>query len=83
MGLQEEIEATKKQRRRATKEREKARQLDRQREDIHPSQVLSKLETLRPPPSASLRLPEAKPDPEKEYPVRHLAIRPIHPEETL
>ena len=49
-GIQEEIETTKKQRRRATREREKARQLDRQREEIHPSQVLSELESLRPPP---------------------------------
>jgi hypothetical protein len=65
--LQEEIEATKKQRRRATREHEKARQFDRQREEIHPSQVLSELESLRPPPPASLRLAEAKPDPEKEY----------------
>src|SRR2546428_665030 len=37
--------------------------------------LLSELEALRPPPPASLRLPEAKPDPEKEYPVQHLAIR--------
>jgi len=83
MGLQEEIETTKQQRRRATREREKERQFDRQREDIHPSEVLSELEALRPPPPASLRLPEAKPDPEKTYPVRYLAIRPIHSEEIL
>jgi hypothetical protein len=74
-GLQEEMEATKLQRRRATRMREQARQFDRQREEIHPSHVLSELEALRPPPPASLRLPEAKPDPEKEYPVQHLAIR--------
>jgi transposase len=74
-GLQEEMEATKKQRARATRMREQARQFDRQREEIHPSQVLSELEALHPPPPASLRLPEAKPDPEKEYPVQHLAIR--------
>ena len=74
-GLQEEMEATKSQRRRATRMREQARQFDRQREEIHPSQVLCELETLRPPSPASLRLPEAKPDPEKEYPVQHLAIR--------
>jgi len=73
--MQAEIEETKKQRRRASREREQARQFDRQREEIHPSQVLSELEALRPPPPASLRLPEAKPDPEKEYPVQHLAIR--------
>ena len=82
-GMQEEIEATKKQRRRTTREREYGRQLDRQREDSHPSQVLSELEALRPPPLASLRLPEAKPDPEKEYPVRHLAIRSTSSEDTL
>jgi len=77
--IQEEIEATKKQRRRATREREKARQLDRQREEIHPSQVLSELESLRPPP-ASLRLPKAKPDPDREYPVQVLPIRPFKTE---
>ncbi len=81
--MQEEIEATKKQRRRATREREYSRQLDRQREDIHTSQVLSELAAIPPPPPSSLRLPEAKPDPEKEYPVRHLAIRPTNSEETL
>ena len=73
--IQEEIEATKSLRRRATRMREQARQFDRQREEIHPSHVLSELEALRPPPPASLRLPEATPDPEKEYPVQHLAIR--------
>src|SRR2546428_10411729 len=79
-GLQEEIEATKEQRRRATREREYGRQLDRQREEIHPSQVLSELESLRPPPPASLRLPEAKPDPDREYPVQVLPIRPFKTE---
>jgi hypothetical protein len=72
--MQEEIEATKRQRRRASRAREQGRQFDRQREEIHPSQALSELEALRPPP-ASFRLPEAKPDPEKAYPVQHLAIR--------
>jgi transposase len=74
-SLQEEIEATKSQRRRATRLREQARQFDRQREEIHPSEVLSELEALRPPAPARLQLPEAKPDPEQEYPVEHLAIR--------
>lgn len=73
--MQEEMEGAKKQRGRATRLREQARQFDRQRQEIHPSQVLSELEALRPSPPASLRLPEAKPDPEKEYPVQHLAIR--------
>jgi len=48
--IQEEIEVTKKQRKRTTREQEKARQLDRQREVIHPQEVLSVLEALRSPP---------------------------------
>jgi hypothetical protein len=78
--MQEEIEASKKQRRRATREREYSRQLDRQREEIHPPHVLDALATMQPLPSASLRLPPAKPDPEKEYPVRVLPIRPYETE---
>jgi hypothetical protein len=52
-----------------------ARQLDRQREETHPPHVLEALESLAPPKSESLRLPKATPDPVKEYPVQHLAIR--------
>jgi hypothetical protein len=37
--------------------------------------VLEALESLTPPKSESLRLPKATPDPVKEYPVQHLAIR--------
>jgi len=80
-NIQEEIEATKKQRRRATREREYARQLDRQREEVHPTQILETLATLQPPAPTSLRLPEAKPDPEREYPVQILPIRPFKTEE--
>jgi hypothetical protein len=36
---------------------------------------LEQLATVSPPPPSHVRLPEAKPDPEKEYPVRRLAIR--------
>jgi hypothetical protein len=73
--MQEEIKETKKQRARLTREREKARQLDRQREEIHPTHVLDALENLAPEPGSGLRLPKATPDPVKEYPVQHLAIR--------
>jgi hypothetical protein len=74
--IQEEIESAKKQRRRATREREKARQFDRQREEIHPPHVLEALAAMQEPPPSSLRLPEAKPDPDGEYPVQLLPIRP-------
>ncbi|HEY6407627.1 MAG TPA: hypothetical protein VIY29_09180, partial [Ktedonobacteraceae bacterium] len=73
--MQEEINETKKQRRRASRAQEQARQLDRQREEIHPPHVLEALESLAPPKSENLRLPKAAPDPVKEYPVQHLAIR--------
>ena len=78
--IQEEIAATKKQRKRATREQEYARQLDRQREEVHPSHVLETLATLQPPVPTSLRLPEAKPDPDGEYPVQILPIRPFKTE---
>jgi uncharacterized Zn finger protein (UPF0148 family) len=81
--IQEEIEATKKQRNQRTREQEKARQLDRQREEIHPQEVLETLESLHPPPPPGLRLPEAKPDPDKEYPVQILSIRPFDQENGL
>ncbi len=79
--LQAEIEAAKKQRRRATRAREQARQFDRQREEIHPPHVLSALAALQEPPPEALRLPEAKPDPDREYPVHVLPIRPLTPED--
>ena len=73
--MQEEIEETKKQHRRASRAREQARQFDRQREEIHPPHVLETLESLAPDTASSLRLPKATPDPAKEYPVQQLAIR--------
>ncbi len=81
--MQAEIESTKKQRRRATREREYGRQLDRQREEIHPPHVLEALAAMQPPTPTSLRLPPAKPDPDKEYPVQILPIRPRKTETNL
>ena len=78
--IQEEIAATKKQRRRTTRAQEYGRQLDRQREEIHPPSVLEALATLQPPAPSSLRLPVAKPDPDREYPLRILPIRPYETE---
>src|SRR6516162_7471125 len=63
--IQEDIETTKKQRGKALRQREKARQFDRQREEIHPSYVVEALESLAPAARESLQLAEAIPDPEK------------------
>src|SRR5256884_2248481 len=73
--IQAEIAATKKQRRRAVREREKARQFDRQREEIHPAHVLEALASLAPPPRESLRLPKATPDPQRASSGQPLVIR--------
>jgi hypothetical protein len=73
--IQEEIEATKKQRRRAVRESEKARQFDRQREEIHPFHVLETLEDLAPPERESLQLAKATPDPERASSGQILPIR--------
>src|SRR5712692_9801269 len=78
--IQEEIETTKKQRKRATREQEYSRQLDRQREEVHPIHVLEALAGMTPPTPSNLRLPEAKPDPDREYPVQILPIRPYEKE---
>ena len=73
--IQEEVEATKKRRRRAARENEKARQFDRQREEIHPSHVLETLESFAPPERESFQLSKAAPDPERVYSGQPLAIR--------
>src|SRR5512140_3647806 len=73
--IQEDIETTKKQRGKALRQREKARQFDRQREEIHPSYVVEALESLAPTARENLQLAEAIPDPEKVYSWEPLAIR--------
>src|SRR5712691_12231535 len=73
--IQEDIETTKKQRTKALRRREKARQYDRQREEIHPSYVVEALESLAPSDRESLQLPKATPDPVKVYSWEPLVIR--------
>ena len=73
--IQEDIETTKKQRTKALRQAEKARQYDRQREEIHPSSVFETLENLAPTVRESLQLAEAIPDPEKAFSWEPLAIR--------
>ena len=73
--IQEDIETTKKQRTKALRQREKARQYDRQREEIHPSYVVEALESLAPTARENLQLAEAIPDPEQVFSWEPLAIR--------
>ncbi len=59
----------------AVRESEKARQFDRQREEIHPSPVLETLANLALPERESFRLPKGAPDPARDYSAQPLAIR--------
>ena len=72
--IQEEIAATKKQRRQAIRQQEKAQQFDRQREEIHPAHVLEVLGSLAPPERVSLHVPKADPDPERTTSSQPLVI---------
>ncbi len=73
--IQEEIATTKKQRRQAIREQEKARQFDRQREEIHPSSVLETLKTFAPPERESLQVAKARPDSGRTPGAQILPIR--------
>ncbi len=73
--IQGEIIASKKQRRRVIREQEKARQFDRQREEIHPAHVFETLNNLAPPERESPRLSKATPDPARAPREQILPIR--------
>jgi len=58
--IQEEIETAKKRRRRLAREQEYSRQLDRQREEIHPPHVLDQLPQMTPPAPSSVLLEDGQ-----------------------
>ena len=60
---------------------EQSRQWDRQREDIHPAEVLERLASLSPKQGAPVVLPSARPDADPDRPVRTLRIRYMQREE--
>jgi hypothetical protein len=59
---------------------EHSRQWDRQREDIHPAEVLERLASVEVKKTASPKLPPAVPDAEPDRPVRALRIRTLREE---
>jgi hypothetical protein len=61
---------------------EQSRQWDRQREDIHPADVLERLASVEAKKQAKPILPPATPDADPDRPVRPLRVR-ILPEEPL
>src|SRR5260370_42088387 len=72
--IQEDIETTKKQRGKALRKLEKARQFDRQGEEIHPSYVGEVLSHLAPTAGEDLQLAEAIPEPRQEVSWARVAI---------
>jgi transposase len=54
---------------------EHSRQWDRQREDIHPAEVLERLASVKPKQAAPANLPKAVPDANADRPVRALPVR--------
>jgi hypothetical protein len=59
---------------------EHSRQWDRQREDIHPAEVLERLANIESKKAASPNLPPAVPDADPDRPVRVLPVRTFREE---
>ncbi len=77
---QEEAASSRKRRSVHIRASEQSRQLDRQREDIHPAEVLERLTGLEAKKPSGLSLPPAVPDAEPDRPVRALPIRTLREE---
>lgn len=78
--IQEEAGSHRKRRSTRIRQVEQSRQWDRQREDIHPADVLERLASVASTTPSSLTLPPAVPDAEPDRPVRVLPIRPVREE---
>ena len=75
-------EALSARRRRSTELRqvEQARQWDRQRQEIHPAEVVERLASIEAKQPKVVTLPEAVPDAEPDRPVRVLPVRTMREE---
>src|SRR6266851_3468313 len=79
--IQEEAGSHRKRRRTRIRAREQSRQWDRQREDIHPAEVLERLASVQAKKPAVPTLPPAVPDADPDRPIRPLRIRTLPEEE--
>jgi transposase len=79
-GTQEEAGSHRKRRGAEIRASEHSRQWDRQREDIHPTEVLERLTSFEAKKAASPKLTPAIPDAEPNRPVRPLRIRNLREE---
>ncbi len=77
---QEEAGRARKRRSAEIRAGEQGRQWDRQREDIHPAEVLERLASIETKKTASPTLPPAIPDTDPDRPVRALRVRTFREE---
>jgi hypothetical protein len=75
--IQSEAGQARKRRSAEIRQAEHSRQWDRQREDIHPAEVLEKLASIEAKQANVAQLPKAIPDPDPERPTRPLRIRQL------
>jgi hypothetical protein len=75
--IQDEAGSHRKRRAARIRQVEQSRQWDRQREDIHPAEVLERLAGVEAKKPSGVKLPPAIPDAEPDRPVRVLPIRPM------
>src|SRR6266705_2150115 len=78
--IQDEAGSHRKRRSAEIRAREQSRQWDRQREDIHPAEVIERLASVQAKKPAVPTLPPAVPDADPDRPVRALPIRTFREE---
>ena len=78
--IQDEAGHARKRRSAEIRASEQARQWDRQREDIHPAEVVERLAAVSAKKTASPKLPPAVPDADPDRPVRALPVRLLREE---
>jgi hypothetical protein len=78
--IQDEAGSHRKRRATRIRQAEQSRQWDRQRQDIHPSHVQDLLASVEAQKTASLSLPEVRPDEDSDRPIRVLPVRALREE---
>jgi Mu transposase, C-terminal len=78
--IQDEAGSARKRRSAEIRQIEQSRQWDRQRQDIHPAEVVEQLASIEAKKRKVAPLPEARPDAEPDRPVRILAVRTMREE---
>jgi hypothetical protein len=81
--IQDEAGAARKRRSAEIRANEQSRQWDRQREDIHPAEVVEHLASIEAKKRKVTPLPPARPDAEPDRPVRTLSVRIFREEPQL